>query len=131
MERKNKLRLVQISLLIFGVAIILLTYSGKNRYSNEEIFPDVTRDEITEQLANQSRNGDVFYNIKYSGLDLSGNRYILRSKEAFSEKTTPELVNMTTVEATFYFKDDTILYVWSNKGIYIQIQKVVLRLLRT
>ena len=28
------------------------------------------------------------------------------------------MVNMRSVEATFYFKDDTILYVWSNEGIY-------------
>ena len=28
------------------------------------------------------------------------------------------MVNMELVEATFYFKDDTVLYVWSDKGIY-------------
>ena len=31
-------------------------------------------------------DGDIFYNIEYSGLDLTGNRYILRSDEARTNK---------------------------------------------
>ena len=33
-----------------------------------------------------------FYNIEYSGLDLSGNRYILKSKEARNNKENQEIV---------------------------------------
>ena len=60
----------------------------------------------------------LFYNIEYSGIDLSGNRYTLFSKEAFTDKDKPELVNMKFVEANFYFKDDTILNVISKEGVY-------------
>ena len=50
-----------------------------------------------------------FYNIEYSGLDLNGNRYILKSKEAFFWiKSNLKLFNMKFVEANFYFKDNTI-----------------------
>ena len=66
----------------------------------------------------QSNTGDVFFNIEYSGLDLSGNRYTLKSKEAFSNKSNSQIVNMKEVEANFYFKDDTILYIRSDNGIY-------------
>ena len=31
---------------------------------------------------NIKNEDDIFYNIEYSGLDLVGNRYILKSKEA-------------------------------------------------
>ena len=57
----------------------------------------------------QNQQGDVFYQIEFSGLDLSGNRYILKSKEALSDKNNPEIVHMKFVEATFYFKDQTVL----------------------
>ena len=53
---------------------------------------------------------NVFYNIKYSGLDLSGNRYVLTSKEARSNQKQQEIVNMKFVNAVFYFKDKC--YLW-------------------
>ena len=65
-----------------------------------------------------TKDGDVFYSIQYSGLDMAGNRYILKSEEAKSSKSNQELVKMKSVEAIFYFKDDTILYVWSDEGLY-------------
>ena len=66
----------------------------------------------------KSQMRDVFYNIEYSGLDLSGNRYILRAKEAFNEQNNQNIIKMKEVEAIFYFKDDTILKIFSEKGIY-------------
>ena len=59
-----------------------------------------------------------FFNIEYSGLDLAGNRYILKSKEAKNNKNNQEIVLMTKVEAIFYFKDGTVLNVMSDEGVY-------------
>ena len=50
--------------------------------------------------------------------DLAGNRYILKSEEAYSSKEDQEIVNMKFVDAFFYFKDNTILKVESDTGIY-------------
>ena len=60
----------------------------------------------------------MFYNIEYSGLDLNGNRYNIKSKEAINNPDDIELVNMKFVDAKFYFKDDTVLTIESDKGIY-------------
>ena len=118
MERKKKLRLIQISLLFFGVLIIFFTYINQEKSSKEEIISKETQEKIQKQLNEENNTGDIFYNIEYSGLDLAGNRYILKSKEAFNNKSNQEVVNMRFVEAVFYFKDDTVLYVWSDFGLY-------------
>ena len=60
----------------------------------------------------------MFFNIEYTGLDLNGNRYLLKSKEARLDEQKPEIVYMKDVSAIFYFKDNTILYVWSDIGTY-------------
>ena len=65
-----------------------------------------------------NKDGDVFFDIEYTGLDLNGNRYLLKSEEALLDKEKPEIVYMERVNAVFYFKDDTVLYVWSDKGVY-------------
>ncbi len=117
-ERKKKLIIIQISLLVVGSLIILFTYSDLNVSDKEKIITSETQKKIDEQLKNESQDGDIFFNIEYSGLDLAGNRFILRSKEAFNKKANEEIVNMKFVEAFFYFKDGTILEILSDSGVY-------------
>ena len=117
MERKKKLRIIQIILLLTGIIIIYFAYSGTKQSLNEKILSEKTK--INNQLSKKKEeNISSFSNIEYSGFDLSGNRYILKSGEAYSKDTDQTLVNMKSVEATFFFKDDKILKVQSDTGTY-------------
>jgi len=117
-RRKKNLILAQITLFILGVIIIIYTYYGGQK-SDKQIISSENQKIIMDNLDNQEGTvDDVFYNIKYSGIDLAGNRYVLSSKEAINNKDNSDLVNMKSVEVNFYFKDDTVLNVFSNKGVY-------------
>tara|TARA_B100000242_G_scaffold261267_1_gene207024 strand:+ start:47 stop:658 length:612 start_codon:yes stop_codon:yes gene_type:complete len=121
MIRKRKLKLIQITLIILGFIIIFLTYS--QNYQNDqrkEILSKDAKNKISKELESKKNNseGNKFFNIEYSGFDLSGNRYILKSKEATTNPSDEELIFMEGVKATFYFKDDTVLQVLSKSGIY-------------
>ena len=88
-ERKKKIKLIQASLLFFGLLLFIISYSKKQiDEKNNEILSKSTKDKIENELKKQkdSDEGDVFFNIEYSGFDLSGNRYILKSKEAKTKK---------------------------------------------
>ena len=117
-ERKKKLIIIQISLLLIGSLIILFTYSNLEVKDKEKIITAETQKKIDEQLKKDTQDGDIFFNIEYSGLDLAGNRFILKSKEASNKKASQEIVNMKFVEAYFYFKDGSVLKVLSDNGIY-------------
>lgn len=117
-RRKKKLLIIQILLIISSLIIIFYTYNYNNNYKDEEIISKSLQEKIEKDLSNQNVNGDVFYNIEYSGIDLNGNRYILRSKEAQTENQNQNLVSMKEVTGIFYFKDDTVLNIKSNSGIY-------------
>ena len=117
MNRKKKIVIAQITFFVLGVLIIIITYYNRNQ--SEQIISKENENKIINQLNKQNDSSDdIFYEIQYSGIDLSGNRYILTSKEASSSKENPELVNMKFVEANFYFKDNTVLNVLSDKGTY-------------
>ena len=121
MERKKKLKVIQFILLIFGVSLIYLTYydSGKENSLEEEILSKTTQEKIKKQnLENPTDDRDIFDNVEYTGLDLTGNRYLIKSKEAYLDKINSEIVYMQDVSSIFYFKDDTVLYVYAEKGIY-------------
>ena len=49
---------------------------------------------------------------------MNGNKYILEAANAKFKTETPENISMKNVTARFYLKDDTILEVVSDNGLY-------------
>ena len=118
MERQKRLRIIQVCLLIFGLLIVFFTYKLNNKSFTDKTnskLNDVSKQDLKDTTKTE---GDVFYNIEYVGLDLAGNRYILKSKEAFTDKSSTEIINLKLVEAVFYFKDGSVLNVYSEEGNY-------------
>tara|TARA_X000001036_G_scaffold181597_1_gene171762 strand:- start:856 stop:1455 length:600 start_codon:yes stop_codon:yes gene_type:complete len=111
-ERKKKIRIIQFFLLIFGLLIIYLTYYNKETNKPNQVDSKKIKKVIKDN------DEDLFFNIEYTGLDLHGNRYLLKSKEAKLDKLKTEIVYMKEVSAVFYFKDNTTLYIWSDEGVY-------------
>ncbi len=119
MDRKKKLRVYQIFFLIIGLSIIIITYAQYEGTQKDTIFSKVEKNKIDKQLQMQNPdNKNIFYNVNYSGLDLEGNRYNINSKEASNSNLTENVVNMKGVSAIFYFKDDTVLEIFSDEGDY-------------
>ena len=118
MERSKKLKIIQIGLLVSGLIIILFTYVIDNQISKREISSLKVDKIIDKSLEENQDKIDIFYDIEYVGLDLAGNRYILKSKEAYTDKLLQDTINLKLVKATFYFKDDTVLNVYSDTGNY-------------
>lgn len=116
-NRKNKKRLIQLILLFIGTLIVFFTYFN-DKNLQEKIISSTDIKNIKKTESETYQESDYFYNIKYSGLDLQGNRYVLTSKEAQVDKNLQEIVNMNFVNAIFYFKDNTTLVIHSDKGVY-------------
>ena len=107
-SRKKNLLLIQITIFLVASMLLYNTYRDKNQ---------TTKDFIKlEAETNPDTNN--FTDIEYSGFDLTGNRYLLRAKNAQFKTVTPELINMKEVIATFYLKDGKILTVISDEGLY-------------
>lgn len=115
-NRKKKIIIIQIFLFISGALILFYTYFGEN--NKQDLSAQKEQIKINKQSLDDANNKDVFYNVQYSGIDLSGNRYIIKSKVAENDKENLELVNMKSVEATFYFKDNSQLKIFSDRGFY-------------
>ena len=116
--RKKKLRLIQLFLLLFGIIMIYQTYYKKNKILEDKKVTSTIKNKLKTSEEKLSENEEVFFDIEYTGLDLNGNRYLLKSNEAYLDKLKPEIIYMKVVHSIFYFKDNTILYIWSDRGIY-------------
>ena len=120
-SRNNQIKLIQILLLIISLLIIFYTYFDK-QIKQEGIISSTDKKRIKTDVTSSA--SDIFYNIKYSGIDLSGNRYVLTSKEAFVNESFQEIVTMNYVNAIFYFKDNTKLIIDSEK-VYTIIKRLI------
>jgi len=109
-SRKKNIFLTQITIFLVATALLYNTYRDKNKNKENEPFVKI---EIETDLDTNS-----FTDIEYSGFDLTGNRYLLKAGQADFKTETPELINMKIVEAKFYLKDNTILTVVSEEGLY-------------
>ena len=117
-DRKKKLRIIQVSLFIIGMLIIFYTYINKDESFDVGIISKATQEKLKKQSASNQEGSEIFFNIEYSGLDVTGNKYILKSKEATNDKENSDVVIMKSVEAYFYFKDKTTLNLKSDQGLY-------------
>ena len=118
MNRKKRLLIIQSSFLILGILIVAFTFYQKDSNENTKIVSKEIKEQINKNLNDGENDSDIFFNVSYSGLDLSGNRYILKSKEARTDRSQSEIINLKTVDAFFYFKDGTILKIKSKECIY-------------
>ncbi len=117
-SRKRKIIITQLTLLIAGLIIIFFTYLNFENNTSNKILTDEVKSEIDKKINEDIKTGSIFYDIEYAGVDLSGNRYILKAKEAKNNETIEGLLNLKFVNAIFYFKDDRILKIYSDFGLY-------------
>ena len=110
--RKKKLLLIQLLIFFSAITLLYITYYNDNSNNNSNA------NLILSKKNNQSENSNTFENIEYKGVDLNGNRYIIRSEIADFDSTTLEIINMKIAKTTFYFKDGTTLVITGDYGTY-------------
>ena len=107
-SRKKSLFIIQLTIFLVAISLLYNTYHNKDK----KIEPLILIKPETDSSTNS------FTDIEYSGFDLTGNRYILRAGKADFETEKPELIDMKEVLAEFYLKDNTVLIVVSDQGLY-------------
>ena len=111
-----KRKLFQISLITLGLIIVFLTYFTNLERNQQEDFKVSENTSDDERFLEEGVNR--FENVEYQGIDNSGNKFVIGSEFAEFEKESPELINMENVKCLFTFKDNTVLTVISDKGVY-------------
>ena len=112
----NKIKFIQISLLLLAFFLIFFTYffnlKKKQLSTNLDQIKTVETDGKKEGAVN------TFLDMEYGGFDKNGNRFVIGSKYASFEIDRPDVIRMEQILCTFYFKDGTNLTIVSNYGIY-------------
>ena len=111
--RKKRLLTIQIILIFTAILLMYLFY-----YQGSKSDKSVDFQKESPAPQNETVNGNFFEDVEYRGMDANGNRYLLQSKIATFDKDVPELINMGGMKATFYFKDNSTLYIQADNGVF-------------
>ena len=112
----HKKSLIQLSLLFFIFAIIIIFYKS--------YFGNLSEVKIKNAITKNS-NKDIAKNginqigkMSYISQDLEGNSYIVESDFGEYDQTKPDLILLTNVEATILTKNSEPIKIYSNKSLY-------------
>ena len=115
MKRNDKI--LQISLLSFGIILILATYFlyptiKERQVAENKIVNEIEKDETADGEAN------LFQNIEYRGYYDFDKPFIVKSKEAHIKKENNDLVYMKYMMVTLYLADGRVVTITSDDGKY-------------
>ena len=112
----TKRRFFQLSLILIGLSIIFFTYFFQD-LKKKQIFVEDKKEEVVKK---DFEDGEInkFENVEYQGIDNSGNKFVIGSDYAQFEQERPEVINMEEIKCTFYFKDNTVLTIIADSGVF-------------
>ncbi len=111
--RKKKLLSIQLIIFLLAITLLYITYYSNNNTIDKNQNPDLA---LTKEDIKTDNN--TFENIEYKGVDLNGNRYLIKSELANFDTETPEIINMKVMKTIFYFKDGTSMTLTGDYGTY-------------
>ena len=112
-RRKKKLLSIQLIIFLLAITLLYITYYSNNNTIDKNQNPDLA---LTKEDIKTDNN--TFENIEYKGVDLNGNRYLIKSELANFDTETPEIINMKVMKTIFYFKDGTSMTLTGDYGTY-------------
>ena len=108
-------KLSQIFLLILAIILTLLIYNLyiKN-YQNEKV------EKINKKETKEKNSNNIINDLKYSSIDVKGNKYIILSKKGIIDSVDSNIIYMTDVDAKIIMSEDDTIFISSNFAKYDQ-----------
>lgn len=111
-------KLSQILLLMLAITLSLLVYNfyikNNQKVGAEKIIKTINNEAKEEDLK------DVINDLKYSSVDIKGNKYQILSKEGAIDLANPNIIYMTKVDAKIELLNEEPIFVTSNFAKYNQ-----------
>ena len=114
---KKKQQKLQLILISAGLILILLTYFYYPQMNKDKLLKNQSTKEDLEEATGDTQS-TTFKSVEYEGLYDLDKPFSVKSEEAYILDGDPDVVYMTNMNVMLYLKDDRIVNITSNKGIY-------------
>ena len=108
-------KLSQVFLLILAIILTLLIYNFYIKNSQNEKVEKINKKETKEESPK-----NIINDLKYSSIDVKGNKYIILSKKGIIDPLDSNIIYMMGVDAKIIMPEDETIYISSNSAKYDQ-----------
>tara|TARA_B100000780_G_scaffold2522_1_gene2154 strand:- start:261 stop:608 length:348 start_codon:yes stop_codon:yes gene_type:complete len=109
----QKKTLIQLSLLLFIFAIIIIFYKSYFENLNEIKIKNIIKNDLNKEVVKKGIN--QIGKVSYTSQDLEGNSYSVKSDFGEFDQNKPDIVLLTNVVATILTKNsEPITYIQRN-----------------
>ena len=109
-------RIVQLSLISFGLFLILATYFFFPKIIENKFLEEETVEDVVTKTDSKERN--TFENVEYKGLYDIDKPFKVKSEKAYILIKNPDVVYMTNMSVTLDMDDGRVVIITSDKGKY-------------
>ena len=115
---------VQLTLISFGIFLILATYFIYPKMIKEKKLSEIKKEKPAEDTIKiDGIDANVFENVEYQGIYDLNNSFTIKSEKAHILNNEPDMVYMTNMNATIYMNDGRIITITSDTGKYYKINR--------
>ena len=112
-------RIVQLSLISFGLFLILATYFFFPKIvENKFLEKETIKDDVIKTTMSDSKERNAFENVEYKGLYDINKPFKVKSEKAYILTKDPDTIYMTNMHVTLHMDDGKVIIITSDKGIY-------------
>ena len=112
-------RIVQLSLISFGLFLILATYFFSPKIiENKFLEEETVKDDVSKTAMTDSKERNTFENVEYKGLYNINKPFKVKSEKAYILIKEPDVIYMTNMHVTLHMDDGRVIIITSDKGIY-------------
>ena len=112
----QKKTLLQLTLLLFVFAIILIFYKSYFRNVSENKIGNIIKKDLNKETVKKGIN--QIDKVSYTTQDLEGNSYSVKSEFGEFDQNKPDIILLTNVVATILTKNSEPITIYSKKSLY-------------
>ena len=118
-----------IQLVLFLILILIIFFISIKYFNNQDIIREVNTsvslseqdEDLSIKNLNKKNTDNEIINLTYKKFDTNGNTYLIKAKKGILDSKNPNIIYMSSVEASLTYLNNEKLIIYSKEAIFNKI----------
>ena len=118
-----------IQLILLLILILIIFFISKKYFNNQDLSGELDNkvslnkqeENLSDKNLNKKNIDNEIINLTYKKFDTNGNTYLIKAKKGLLDSKQPNIIYMSTVEASLTYLNNEKLIIYSKEAIFNKI----------
>ena len=118
-----------IQLILLLILILIIFFISKKYFNNQDLSGELDNkvslnkqeENLSDKNLNKKNIDNEIINLSYKKFDTNGNTYLIKAKKGLLDSKQPNIIYMSTVEASLTYLNNEKLIIYSKEAIFNKI----------